>query len=428
MEKWSLEQKWEIDWEFLEKVGKGGQGTTKKVRNKITKEIACLKVLNNQKDPERRARFLREATAYATCDHSSIPRLVQSNSHLYEYPSAQLFILTDFVCGQTLGNFIEEGKPATLEEAVTTTVRLLEVAEYFHSLGWVHRDVKPDNIILRDDGLSDPVLVDFGLAYRDGVTKKFQTEDGQGLDNRFLRLPDLSVNSRQKQDIRTDLAFFGGILFYMITGVIPGTLVDEVGRTPHQRTEVLARLREVGGNAIYHLLGFFDHTFAQKISGRFESAVEMGQALEAVLVEKEKKVVDSVDNDLKAIKAVLDSEANKQLARNKALYDTAMAEITAVHRAIANEVGSIYQSYQTGFKNFEQKFQNILGFAHFSTLDKRFAPHFEMTVEGEELVITVDGMVFYRTDVDVPTFNQEFRDNLRKLYITGLRSLIEEGI
>ncbi|VBI73305.1 serine/threonine protein kinase [Burkholderia pseudomallei] len=424
MEKWSSEQKWDVEWEFLDKIGRGGQGTTKKVVKKHAQEVACLKELNNQKDPERRARFLREATAYATCDHPGIPRLVQSNAHRYEDQVARLFILTDFIPGKTLADFIGAGGPTTLEEAATTIIKLLDIADYFHSLGWTHRDVKPDNIILRDDRPSDPVVVDFGLAYKDGVTEKFQTDDGQGLDNRFLRLPELSVNSRQKQDLRTDLAFFGGILMYMITGVTPGTLVDESGRTPHQRAEVISRVREVGGNATRHLLNFFDHTFAQKISERFASAIEMKQALEAVLVEKEKKVVDSVDNDLRAIKAALDSQANKQLVRNKGLYDAAMMEITMVHRIVGNEVGPIFQSYQTGYTNFEQKFQNVLGFAHFSNHDKRFTPHFEMTIEGEELVITVDGTAFYRTDVDEPAFDQDFRDRLRQLYITGVSSLL----
>src|SRR5581483_12015217 len=134
--------------------------------------------------------------------------------------------------------------------------------------------------------------------------------------------------------------------------------------------------------------------------------------------------VESVDNDLRAIKAALDSQANKQLVRNKGLYDAAMTEITMVHRIVGNEIGPIFQSYQTGYTNFEQKFQNVLGFAHFSNHDKRFTPHFEMTIEGEELVITVDGTAFYRTDVDEPAFDQDFRDRLRQLYITGVSSLL----
>ncbi|NIF56266.1 protein kinase [Burkholderia sp. Ax-1724] len=428
MEKWSKQKKWEEEWISLEGIGDGGQGATRKVRNRATNAIACMKTLNKPKNSERRARLFREATAYATCDHACIPSLVQSNAQMHEDQSVQLFLVTEFIEGKTLWEFIEETGPRSLEEAASTTIRLLDVAEYFHSEQWVHRDIKPDNIILRNGDLSDPVLIDFGLAYRDGVTKKFQTEDGQGLDNRFLRLPELSVNSVQKQDPRTDLAFFGGILFYMLTGVIPGALIHGDGRLPHQRAEVLDRLREVGGKATYRLLGFFDHTFAQKISLRFTSAIEMREALEAVLIEKNREIVDSTDNDLQAIKARLNDQANEQLTRNKQLYDIAMEEVEAIHRSVLDEIGSDrLKPYQTGYVNFAEKFQKTLGFSHFSSLDKRFTLHFEMTVEGEELVITVDDVAFYRADVETPTFDDRFRAALRERYIAGLRKLIDEN-
>lgn len=427
MEKWSQQKKWEDEWIFVENIGDGGQGTTKKVRNRATNAIACMKTLNKWKIPERRARLFREATAYATCDHACMPRLVQSNAQMHEDESVKLYLLTEFIEGTTLWDFIQESGPISLHEAVSTTARLLDVAEYFHSEQWVHRDIKPDNIILRDGNISEPVLIDFGLAYKDGVTKKFQTEDGQGLDNRFLRLPELSVNSVQKQDPRTDLAFVGGILFYMLTGVIPGGLDHGDGRMPHQRAEVLDRLREVGGTAAYRLFGFFDRTFAQRISLRFASAIEMREALNAVLIERNREIVNSTDNALQAIKAKLNDHANNRLARNKALYDAAMEEIGKVHQSVFKEIDSRgLRKYETGYINFAEKFQNTLGFSHFSSLNKRFTLHFEMTVEGEELVITVDGAAFYRADVEAPTFDDGFRAKLRERYIAGLLKLLEE--
>ncbi|MBS1142190.1 MAG: hypothetical protein H6R13_3643 [Proteobacteria bacterium] len=424
MEKWSNEQKLGDEWERLEQIGKGGQATTRKVRNKTTGEVACLKELNSPKDSERRARFMREATAYATCAHPGIPKLVQSNAQLHEEKSAKLFILIEFIPGKTLEAFINERGPVTLEDAAPTTTGLLEIATYLHSHGWIHRDIKHDNIILRHERLEDPVLIDFGLAYRDEIDTGFDTPEGQGLDNRFLRLPELSVNSRLKQDPRTDLAFFGGILFYMLTGRIPGGVDDGAARMPHQRHESIARLKDVGGNAIYRLFGFFDKTFARVTSERFESAAEMRAEFEAVLDDKGKIIVNSADRDLEVIKTALDSLANRQLVRNKALYDAAMTEITYAHQTIAGEVSPTYQRFQTGYVNFDQKFQNTLGFAHFSNLDKRFAPHFEMTIEGDELVIRADGAAFHRTAVVEPVFGDEFREKVRRLYITGLRTLI----
>lgn len=263
MEKWPTIQKLSDEWELGDKIGKGGQGTTRKVRQKVGGMVACLKQPNSQKDRERRARFLREATAYATCTHAGIPKLIQSNSHLHDDLDAKLFILIEYIPGKTLEQHIDEFGPATLEEASATVIRLLDIADYLHSQSWIHRDIKHDNIILRDENPVDPVLIDFGLAYKEDATPGFETLEGQGLDNRFLRLPELTINSRSKQDPRTDLAFLGGILFYMITGRIPGGVDDGHGRMPHQRVESIERLAAVGGNAIYHLAGFFDRTFAR---------------------------------------------------------------------------------------------------------------------------------------------------------------------
>lgn len=210
----------------------------------------------------------------------------------------------------------------------------------------------------------------------------------------------------------------------MITGRIPGGVDDGHGRMPHQRAESIERLAAVGGNAIYHLAGFFDRTFARITSDRFSSALEMKAKLEDVLNEKGKIIMNIVDKDFQAIKTAMDSQANKELIRNKKLYDEAMAEIESIHRTIQSEVAPTYLRYQTGFLNFAEKFQNILGFSHFSSLDKRFTLHFEMTIEGDELVIAADSVAVHRTGIEAPTFGDEFQERVRSLYVSGLLTLI----
>ena len=134
-----------------------------------------------------------------------------------------------------------------LDVAVATTRSLLSTLHECHAVGCVHRDVKPDNIILIDTDPTRPMLLDFGLNIHDAPKINFETEHGQEIGNRFLRLPELSAGSSLKQDPRSDLSFAADILFYMLTGQHPDILQDAEGRLPHQRSQSLAVLQDTGG-------------------------------------------------------------------------------------------------------------------------------------------------------------------------------------
>ncbi|TDU28889.1 serine/threonine-protein kinase [Panacagrimonas perspica] len=422
MNAWTDAVGWDGEWEPQGQLPAGGQGVVKHVRHRVTGQAACLKILSRQSDPERRARFFREATAYATCLHAGIPRLVSSNANLHEDPKRKLFLVIDFVEGPTIAEHVGRNGPLPFDEAAAIVLRLLEIVGYVHGEGWVHRDIKPDNIILRASSPADPVLLDFGLGYRDGASNDFRTEQGQEIGNRFLRLPELSAGSPAKQDVRTDLAFLGGIFFFLLTATSPATLLDQAGRMPHQRAEATAAIRLTAGPALNVLLSFFDRTFSQKISGRFESANAMRKELEAV-VHRQNRPASEPEDDLDLVMASLNTVADRELAKNKQRYERVMNVVREVHAEILRKVSSTYRSYAGGHVDFTQGLRNRLGFHHFATHDKRYAPEFLIRVEGEELVVLVDGTMFYRTDVEEPVLDDAFRRSVRDLYVAGLRDL-----
>jgi serine/threonine-protein kinase len=72
--------------------------------------------------------------------------------------------------------------------------------------------------------------------------------------------------------------------------------------------------------------------------------------------------------------------------------------------------------------------RNILGFTHFATHDKRFAPEFLIKIVGDELVVTVDESVIHRTELDLPVFNVHFEDAIRSIFLRGLRRLIDSPV
>src|SRR6185437_463431 len=226
---WVNETRWRDRFELQEALPGGGQGEAYRALRKSDQTPVFVKAIKSPKDPERRARFFREATAYDSFDIAGIPQLIESNADLHKEPSAQLYIATTFIEGPTIRRWRAE-TTADLETGVHMVLALLEILDACHANGCIHRDVKPDNIILAGGDPAHPKLLDFGLSYHEVPDLEFQTEHGQEVGNRFLRLPELSAGSLDKKDRRSDVSFAAGILFYVLTGEHPDVLQDAHGR------------------------------------------------------------------------------------------------------------------------------------------------------------------------------------------------------
>lgn len=423
---WADKQTWQEGWIADHDLGGGGQASTKAVvqRDDINRKLRFLKVLNRQSDPERRARFFREATAYSTAKHVGIPRLIESNAHNHENSSYKPYLVIEYIDGETLSSKLDREGSLDFLQAKQICCTLLEILNYCHAREWVHRDIKPDNILITKR--AQPYLLDFGLAYSKDEANDFRTEINQELGNRFLRLPELSAFSTAKNDKRSDVALVGGVLFYSITGIKPSVLLNEHGQMPHQTLAAAAKIREVFPNRTSMLLGFFDKAFAQRLSDRYSSADEMMLTLEETAAMKDTPEEEVLT--LEQIAATLGARSNKELARNKQLYDLVMSRVRATHSRILNGVQPTYVSFQTGYINFTQGLKNTLGFAHFGTQDHRFAPTFLVRIVGDELVLTADGEIIYRTSATDPIFNPELDKKVEQIFLTGLKTLIESQI
>ena len=249
-ETWVECARWPERWEVIAKLPGGGQGKAFQARRKIDGREAFLKAIKAKTDPERRARFFREANAYDTFRVGGVPHLIESSAHRHKDAEIEPYIAIDFIMGPTLRQWREEQHRVDLSAAVVTTRSLLTTLRDCHAAGCVHRDVKPDNIILAGADPARAMLLDFGLNFHETPDIDFATEHWQEVGNRFLRLPEFSAGSFLKQDPRSDLSFAAGILFYMLTGKHPDLLQDAEGRLPHQRSQALAVLQDIAGRAL----------------------------------------------------------------------------------------------------------------------------------------------------------------------------------
>ena len=209
------------------KIGEGGMGEVWQARDtKLDRDVA-LKVLPEAftSDPDRLARFEREAKVLASLNHPNIGSIYG----LEEAEGVKALVL-ELVEGPTLADRIKQG-PIPIDEALPIAKQIAEALEAAHEQGVIHRDLKPANIKIKDDGTVK--VLDFGLA------KAFQPDAG---DPGLSQSPTISLTAAATQmgmvigtaaymspeqargktvDKRTDIWAFGVVLYEMLSGARP---------------------------------------------------------------------------------------------------------------------------------------------------------------------------------------------------------------
>lgn len=194
---------------------------------KLRREVA-VKVLHAHllAEPESKARLEREARAVAKLNHDGILQIFDYSNE----DAASSYIVTEFIDGQTLKQFLSNRKLPVPELAALIVIELGEALMHAHSLGIIHRDVKPENVMVRKDGALK--LMDFGVAQV--VDLERMTVTGQILGSPAYMAPE--VLDGRTLDFRSDVFSVGVMLYQMATGALPFS-----GKNPH---EVLRRVSE----------------------------------------------------------------------------------------------------------------------------------------------------------------------------------------
>ena len=419
---WVDHAKWSEGWTCVETLPGGGQGHARRARRKRDGQVAFLKVIKAKGNSERRARFSREANAYNTIRAHGIPRLIESNALSWEDAEVEPYIATEFIEGPTLRRWREAQPGVEVSIAIQTTRELLTTLGACHAGGVVHRDVKPDNIILTGGDPGRPVLLDFGLSFHEVDGVSFATEQGQEVGNRFLRLPELSAGSLLKQDPRSDLSFVAGVLFYMLTGRNPNVLQDAEGHLPHQRPDNHAKIRQVAGPGLTRLLSLFDTAFAPQIAYRFTDADVMSEKLEDVM--KPRVARRSEEDLLKDIRETVDTQAARRRADTHARLGEALKHIQRVHEDARKSLGFTVNRRQSNWNISETLGRNTLGWVKPGSDEALLSVKCEVREAGDEIVISLSGEPVYRTSIDAPLYDDSFDEKLRFWLIDRLHDTV----
>ena len=255
-------------------LGQGGFAAVYRVRNLRLDRVEALKVLFEARgsDPKFAARFEREARIAASLEHPNVVRV-------YDFGNAEgtLWYSMQFVDGPTLKTRLERHGRMRGEDAAGLLVPLLEALEVVHRGGIVHRDVKPDNIILDAD--ERPYLMDFGIVKRDDNVH--ETMEGKILGTPGYLSPEQLRG--HPLDGRSDLYAAGVTLYQMLTGDIPFRSDDRIATMTRRLTEdpepPSAKARDLEPELEHIVL----KALARERENRYATAAEMRAALEAFL-------------------------------------------------------------------------------------------------------------------------------------------------
>lgn len=222
--------------EILELVGAGGMGAVYKARQPGLDRLVALKILPEEltHDPRFALRFTREARTLAKLSHPNIVSVFECGTVEGTY-----YFLMEFVDGPTLREVIRGGRLPP-EQALSIVPHLCDALQYAHDQGVVHRDIKPDNILLaRDGGVK---IADFGLARilgNDAATTQL-TQTHQVMGTPRYMAPEQFSGARGV-DHRADIYSLGVVFYEMLTGELP------IGRfeVPSHKAAIDVRLDDV---------------------------------------------------------------------------------------------------------------------------------------------------------------------------------------
>ncbi len=257
---------------IVARVGGGGMGVVYQAKDTKLGRIVALKFLPPQwsHDEDARQRFIREAQAASATNHPNICTI----HDIETAPDGQLFIVMAFYDGQTLKQRLASG-PLAVDEALDIATQIADGLAKAHAQGVVHRDVKPGNVILTEDGVR---IVDFGLATFADALKL--TIEHSTLGTAAYMSPEQvrGLNA----DARSDVWAVGVILYEMLTGHVPfqGSHAEAIAYAVRNETPAPIRAtRPEVGEEIEQLVFRAMH---KEPSIRFANGRELSRALRQV--------------------------------------------------------------------------------------------------------------------------------------------------
>ena len=260
-------------YEHEELVGSGGMSSVYRAHDRLLDRTVALKVLHEHHlhDPEYVERFRREARSAAVLSHPNIVTVIDRGEH-----DGHQFIVFEYVGGENLKRLIEQRKPLPVATALELAIQIARGLSFAHRSGLVHRDVKPQNVLLNGDGQAK--VTDFGIA-RSLDVQRGMTQTGTVLGTSDYIAPEQAQGKHV--DEQTDVYSLGVVLYELLTGEVPFPGENFVAVAMQHINDPAPSVRAKRPDVPPRVDAAAQRAMAKDPSDRFPTMADFGRELEA---------------------------------------------------------------------------------------------------------------------------------------------------
>ena len=303
-------------YELLEKIGEGGMAVVYRAMDRRLNRNVAVKIMREEmaSDEAFKRRFCAESQAVAMLSHPNIVAVYDvSHSDKAEY------IVMELIDGITLKQYMDRRGILSWKEAVHFSKQIARALGHAHERGIIHRDIKPQNIMLLRDGTIK--VADFGIA---SLENELQEADGQAIGSIHYIAPEQARG--ELPDARSDIYSLGVVMYEMMTGEVPYT-GDSLGEIAVKHMNAVPTpIHELNKDLPDVLEEIIGRAMAPNLADRYQTAAELADDLEQLSREGAGELSDEAARadvsvpDVKPVRSVSEL-SKKSFARRRRRAD-----------------------------------------------------------------------------------------------------------
>ena len=317
-------------YEIIEQIGVGGMAKVYKAKDKLLGRFVAIKVLKDEyaEDEEFLKKFNNEAQSAARLSHINIVNVYDIGKDMLNGKLIQ-YIVMEYVEGETLKDYINREKVLSNHDIIDYSTQIAQALKSAHDSGIVHRDIKPQNILIDKFGLCK--VTDFGIARVSSNATITYTSSILGTVH--------YISPEQAKgkivDHKSDLYSLGALMYEMATGKVPFDADNSVGIAVMHIQEDPVPPREINPDLSKHLNYIIMKLLKKDPTERFQNAGELIEALDnpsmpveedtsgdtakiPIVIPKKKRKVFDHEDDIDDKEAVYKSSSEKKIKKEKA--------------------------------------------------------------------------------------------------------------
>lgn len=345
-------------YELIEKIGSGGMANVYKAKCQLLKRFVAIKILRPElvEDEEFVARFKRESQAAASLSHPNIVNVFDVGEETGVH-----YIVMEYVQGKTLKELIKEKSPMDFQDTIRISLQICAALKHAHNNKIVHRDIKPQNILVSDDGTIK--VADFGIAR--AVTSSTVTIAGANvIGSVHYFSPEQARGSYV--DTRSDIYSLGIVIYEMLTGKVPFEGDTAISVALKHIQENVLPINEINPNVPNSIQDIIEKAIEKDPNKRYQDIEEMINDLKHSLKEPYGNfVVKRIDSNMvtQVVPALhIDNENTNEKQKSKKnnwwkIALTVVPSILIIY--IAFHLGN--QIYKNNFVSDEVEVPYIIG-------------------------------------------------------------------